>query len=808
MTPPESNLTAQKSKVVSGAAIAVLLFATALCPKASAEEESEPGIYLEVGEDGVFESWEENETRIMVLMGGVRVHIKFEGSSAPGEDVRDNPFLSDTFIEAENIVLWVPKGASLSLPRQGDAGSELPDVSLYAEQDVRIRNETQSITGSSLFLSVKDASGYIRDVMARIDPGENLRAGVILRAKEMRLSSRSDLGEDGKMRSRTDFEATDASISVSRFDFPSYNLRTGSIKVRQTGKSVYLMLDSSTLEVLEVPVMPLPPISWDVRAPLPIRRLRPGRSSVYGTYLLSRWNLLSPLYLSSDLAEDELLLGIFDPYDDRIDLDLDYRSERGFAGGIDVLSDSLPHFDSGASGSYTRVTYYGLRDRQFDRHNPNVAQGLPPVTYSYRDRMTLYHRTTVSDVFTLDVRYSKQKDAWFLDEFFEDESRYDPFQESFIHLTARPGFGSIQATVQTRTNDFYTRREELPRVKYHFESLPVFMEYALYSQESEYLYSRLRESDLIARDPGYKLPAFMSLQEPPGAFRDPISRFDHTSTLDFPLPLDFIGVTPYASWRYTAWSESEFDKGAMARVQAEAGVRVRFDVWRDFAYESDALDFYYLRHQVTPYATFRERFLSSREPFELIQISEVESAGKLREITLGMENRLITYREIEGERVPREMLFVLIETKLYPKKDRDNSGRIAGPLKAEAVFRPREFLTFTSRAELNTNERRWDNASADARYDISERTYAQVGERILRANERIHTITELGAGYFWFQKWSSEAYAGYDFHRNEYEDWGVRFKRHFKDFIFTVGMQKDAEKGEFEIFFTLEPDIY
>ena len=159
----------------------------------------------------------------------------------------------------------------------------------------------------------------------------------------------------------------------------------------------------------------------------------PGWSSSWGGYVLNRYGFM---------INDELLG----------QARIDYRSMRGIAGGVDVLSQKFRHND--AIGKL-KLYYAQDKNPQLRFNGTNRAAGVPKERY----RMSLQHRiyfpSDEEETFYLDFDINKLSDSFINEDFFPHEYRLDPKPDNVITLTKL--FDHAEATVVNRFdfNDFF-----------------------------------------------------------------------------------------------------------------------------------------------------------------------------------------------------------------------------------------------------------------------------------------------------------------------------------------------------------------
>ncbi len=168
----------------------------------------------------------------------------------------------------------------------------------------------------------------------------------------------------------------------------------------------------------------------------------PGWNSPWGAFLLNQYGFM--------LGEDHLATA-----------QLDIRSDRGIAGGIEVKDQNLK-----SNANLGRLKLYYANDT-----NPQVrftGQVRTSPVDSNRYRLNLQHRVyfpgSEDQTFYLDFDINKLSDAHIYEDFFPSEFRIDPNPDNVINLTKIIEQGEISLTWRGQLNDFFqtdTRSPEL-----------------------------------------------------------------------------------------------------------------------------------------------------------------------------------------------------------------------------------------------------------------------------------------------------------------------------------------------------------
>ncbi len=151
---------------------------------------------------------------------------------------------------------------------------------------------------------------------------------------------------------------------------------------------------------------------------------------------------------------------------------LDYRSKRGFGGGLDVS------YDGGRWGRNELQTYY-VHDLGTDE--VLGFEGEEVEVDRDRHRLSFAHQSEPWTNLTVKLAYRPQSDAYVLRDFFETEYRGNTQPTSFLEVGRQGPNLTLSLLAQPQVNDFYETIERLPDLKLtaarqQLWALPVYYE--------------------------------------------------------------------------------------------------------------------------------------------------------------------------------------------------------------------------------------------------------------------------------------------------------------------------------------------
>ncbi len=410
----------------------------------------------------------------------------------------------------------------------------------YLEGDVVIIRGYRQIRADQVYYDFEDSKALICNAVARTMSIQR-DVPVYVRAAEIRQLS------------ETQYVASDAKITTSEFNTPSYHV--GATKVYfedrteklASGEQLGLVAGrykvyNSTLNVEGVPLLYWPYSQGDFKqSETSIRNITFSYDNDKGVTGKTRWYLLP-------------LIGLQQPEGVDATLKLDYYGDHGPAAGIDA--------------EYERDTYYGMvrsfyiYDTGEDHLGGQRGDVEPPN--ENRGRFLVRHRQYLPQGWELTLELSYLSDLNFLEEYFRREFETGKEQETLIYL--KKVFGDMVFSVlgKWRINDFLTQTEKLPDIAFDVLGKQVGDSVVTWFSENHAgAVRRLTASD----NPWWYYWKYPNLQE-----TDVVARADTRQELDVPLTLGKLNLVPWGMVRGTVWDDS-FDGGGLQRGYGQIGAR-------------------------------------------------------------------------------------------------------------------------------------------------------------------------------------------------------------------------------------------
>lgn len=358
----------------------------------------------------------------------------------------------------------------------------------------------------------------------------------------------------------------------------------------------------------------------------------PGRSGRSGYFLLSAYTFR----VSSNVLSTT---------------HIDYRSERGWAGGQD-----LTWGRSGTSPRGLATVYYAYDQKPFKDEQEEQEWGSLVETNRYRLRLSDVRNFSPRDYLITEVNYLS--DPRVIEEFFNDEFRLQSQPENRISLIHQANRFTASLTLNKRLNDFYVNVNRLPEARLDIPRMQI--------GDTPFYYESFNGAAWLQREypKGQESNNYDSI------------RFDSSHTVYYPTRhFGFLNVTPRGGYRATYYSttydttyvtnqtavivsnivvgltnsvESRSREEAGLRNLYEAGVEVSFKAFKVINESPIGRDFHGLRHVVEPYAKHTYIPEPNLRPGALPQFDDVDALDIRNDIYFGVRNKLQSKRWSTG----------------------------------------------------------------------------------------------------------------------------------------------------------------
>ena len=373
---------------------------------------------------------------------------------------------------------------------------------IFAEGSVTLQNRDRVFTSERLFYNFQ----------TRTMQTDNFRAG-----QPPFFVEGTNIKGDA---TNNQYSADDAWLSTDDRSDPVLRIRTRHLSI-VPGK--FIEARGATLYAGKVPLFYFPYYRRRLDQPTSQWSLTPGYRSRYGLFFEGSydWHL-------SDRLNGEA--------------HLDYRTRRGWAGGLDV------DYDLGQAGR-GEASVYLLDDRDPAAGAGRRSRSADFTDRNNRHRLSLYHSVNIRPDFTAKLVLQDQSDAFVNRDFFESQFRRNPQPASHVELAKHWRNFSVSLLTQPQVDDFYQTVERLPEIRVaglrqRLGETPVF-----YESESSIGHFRFRPADTDLGLIGYE------------AFRADT----HQQLLVPRTYFGWLNVTPHAGVRLTHYGATSGDHPAPGR---------------------------------------------------------------------------------------------------------------------------------------------------------------------------------------------------------------------------------------------------
>lgn len=483
--------------------------------------------------------------------------------------------------------------------------------SIYMSGDIVMTEGSRTIRADEMYYNFREKKGVaINAEMRNFDTKRNIP--LYVRAARLQRVSENK------------FAAENVIITSSEFYHPQVSATVSQIIVTDTTSSQALSTDQDPdsgydakmhdfkMKVGNTTVFRWPYIHSDLQRPdIPIKSLKIGNDSNFGTSVETRW------YLSR-------LLGLKEPEGVDSTLAADYFGKRGTGVGAEI--------DYRKENYFGEIKSYIIKDSGEDdlgRYSSRRNQESPR---ELRGRFSWQHRQFLPYNWQLTTGVGYLSDENFIEGYFRNEFNIGK-NETYVHLKRLQDNWAVSFLGKSRINDFSDEMEELPTVEYHLTGQSLFDDkFTLYSDTQV---SRLRQriGDNHLTNISQEMFSFLS----------------HRTELDMPLQSGPYKIVPFAAGTFGYDDRSGFrsslvdgtNSGTFGQDQiwiAELGIRASSQYWKVYPdVKSRLWDLNQIRHIITPEIT-------------ITSFAESDSVVDQRDsLNLALRQRLQTKRGAAGQ---------------------------------------------------------------------------------------------------------------------------------------------------------------
>ena len=314
---------------------------------------------------------------------------------------------------------------------------------IYAKDDVTIYKGGQVFNGEEAVYNINTGVIVASGLSSGLDPLYYRTANVTLPSDDVDV-----------------IRTEDTYITTHDNESPNWKIKAKKINIYPDD---YIVFRGATLYMGKLPVGYLPYFAQPLDDELGYF-FTPGYSDAWGPYILNQYGFL---------VGDHTLATAH----------LDYRVERGIAGGIEL--ESIRHKKN---DNFGRIFYYHAQDS-----DPNLDTGgnfrNVPID-SERYRLNVQHRVYLpgpeKSSLYLDVDANILSDQFFYLDFFPGEVRDDPQPDNLINLVKNHPLGTVSLLGRFQLNDFFRTDTRLPEIAIDGTRTPIFGDKLFFEGNTSY----------------------------------------------------------------------------------------------------------------------------------------------------------------------------------------------------------------------------------------------------------------------------------------------------------------------------------
>jgi LPS-assembly protein len=582
-------------------------------------------------------------------------------------------------------------------------------------------------------------------------------------------------GESMESKDREHFVIKNSYITTSDYDKPGYRLKTSSIDFYPQNR---IVLHDLVLYVGSVPVFYFPILVWaldddDYNGFNSGTQIQIGSKGNWGFFILNSY--------ATRVSES------FRPT-----YHLDYREQRGLAGGVDFRYKSGETFDPQNPNNKKEFepsisgkvrTYFA--DDLAVAHQQNVQVVTSTTTTTQNIKRERYQVKMSQHVDLREDVYSKLKvnkfsDINFQEDFFEKEFQRDPQPDSFFEITKWSPNTTLSLLARPQLNNFFTTTERLPEIRYDLKRQPILGGPFFYEGENSFASLSKKISNLDS-------PSLTDYEA---------NRLDTFHQILYPKQyFGWLSVVPRVGARATFYDKSPISskEPAIVRGVFNTGFETSFKATRTWNHIQDKKwEIDGLRHIIEPSVNYGYVMKPNRQPNEIYQFDVQEPSSGITENLTPIDFPQYTgIDSIDKRNVIRPAIRQRLQTK------RDGSAWNLGELliyqdivleKGAADKTPADLF-----AEFAANPTRWLSLGWRGRYDENN-------DQIRESNTSFSIFSKktwkLTLSHLYFRGQGNQL--GFDFAWAMNEDWTFRTTHRF-----------DPSRGDlFEQAYALDRDFH
>jgi len=502
--------------------------------------------------------------------------------------------------------------------RSGEEAQQLSGVggggvtAVYMSGDVVMTEGQRVIRADELYYDFERKKALaINAEMSSFDAGRGIP--IYVRASKIMQLAENRFGAEDVTLTSSEFYRPQLSLTASRVyitDTTVIDEQAGEVSDSSYDAEIY----DARMKFNDMTIFAWPYLRSNLQRPdVPVKSIRIGHDSTWGTSIETRWHLARILGLQQPSGTDSTLA-------------IDYFGKRGLGAGAEI--------DYSRENYFGRMLGYVISDSGEDNLGRDESRRNLKPPDKLRGRFSFLHRQFLPYNWQLTTGIGYVSDENFIESYYRGEYNVGT-EETYAHMRRLEENWGVSLLTKGRINDFADEFEELPSGEFHLTGQSLFDDrFTLYS-DMQIIRARQRIGDNhgIAMD------------------EDFFSFVSHRTEVDMPVKADGFNFVPFAASTFGYDDRSGFTRtlvdgsgtgrfGQDQVIIGELGLRASpKSMWKIYPEVKSRLwDLDGMRHIISPSAV-------------AVAYKESDSVIKQRDTVMAsLSQRLETKRGPEGQK--------------------------------------------------------------------------------------------------------------------------------------------------------------
>lgn len=507
----------------------------------------------------------------------------------------------------------------------------------------------------------------------------------------------------------------------------------------------------------------------------------------------------------------------------------------------------------------------GAGKRGFQRGAvPPYQQYRGMITYRHMQSLLDDTADPLED-FRAQLEFGYISDRHFLEQYYQNEFNAGRDQNTDLYVIRQKNGWAATALIEGNLQNWYTQTQSLPRVDYFRLGDSLLGDRFTYFQHTGADYAAVNTAIEVNNPNIFAFMPYDPISNTSGLWQS--GRIYTAHELDMPLKFQFFRVVPYVQGQFVGWNQ-QLAGQAMGRVWGAVGARLDAMAWKLYPnVENDLLNVHGINHKIEAYADFRDawanqslnsigvqdtlddntyeftrryfaltnyaggilpgqydpRFLLLRRMISPIT-GTTDIQGTIEGLRTGIHQRLQTKRGPIGRRRIVDFMELDLTTTYFPNAARDNFGKsfgqnmynwewFVGDRTSIVSYGWFEFFNITGQPLLKTNPNHTNNPFGlnviTSGISIARPPRGQLflGYTVIDTGPITTSALSFNYSYWMSPKWFSTFSTMYDFGNGVGLGSMLSVTRIGSDFLSTIGLSIDPQRGATQFGFQLVPRI-